>query len=298
MNIINKTTGININFKLLKFKGGEVGVMIEDIDEIPEGSHIIITQHIHNSDELMELLNITDALRNLFVDNIEVVIPYVPYARQDRIMSPGESLSIKVFADLINLQKYSKVTIIDPHSSVTPALINNVKVITNVPFVREAFRVLTARREDNFSFDNTYSLVSPDAGALKKVEQCYEYLINNYPYIKPSEIIIGTKHRDVKTMKITNTSISVQEVKNKTCVIIDDICDGGRTFIELAKVLKEKGAKEVILIVTHGIFSYGFEPIFEVIDMVITSNSFKDISEEDKKLYDGKIIEIKIGDFI
>jgi len=280
MKIVNLTTDEVINVKTFTFSGGEVNVKIENPSLINEGDNIQITQHIHNSNDTMELLLVTNALRQLFVGDIEVVIPYVPYARQDRVMVEGEALSIKVFAEIINAQNYKKVTILDPHSSVTPALINNVYIVDNTKFVLDCFEMLHERMKYFNGKENIF-LVSPDAGALKKVEKCAKKLIEE-KLIDNNPIIIGTKTRDVTNGKILNSSINVEKIPaNNVCVIIDDICDGGRTFIELAKVLRNAGAERICLFVTHGIFSAGFKPIFEEIDVIATTNSFKDVDDAD-----------------
>ena len=99
------------------------------------------------------------------------------------------------------------------------------------------------------------------------------------------DIIIGSKNRDIKG-NITHTSISggVSDSENKTFVIVDDICDGGRTFIELAKVIRKDYSKDskIVLIITHGIFSKGFDTVFEHVDEVYTTNSVNEFSSHNK----------------
>lgn len=252
-----------------KYPGGEIGVRVNDFISIPK---VIIKVRITNSDELMELLLVTDALKREGVNHIELEMPYIPYARQDRVMTDGESLSIKVFADLINSQGYKAVYVMDAHSPVALALINNVVDITNHTFVAGVFH-------NNLERATNIVLVSPDAGAAKKIEEVAKVI--KYT----GQIVTGKKNRDLATGKITHTSVdaTMAYLTDKHCVIVDDICDGGRTFIELAKVLKSRGASRVTLIVTHGIFSAGFKELGEYIDSIYTTNSFQDIiyAEED-----------------
>ena len=269
MKLINLKTNLYINFKSWKFPGGEVGIKIDDKIVYPE---VKIVHRIQNSDDLMYLLMATNALRNKGVKKISLFLPYVPYARQDRVMIDGDSLSIKVFADIINSQNYEQVEILDPHSDVTPALINNVQVEDNLKFASWSISDYIQNSNGNTS----PVLVSPDAGAVKKIGKLRDYI--NLPWT----IVTGQKHRQLSTGKITHTSID-KDVTGNTCFIVDDICDGGRTFIELGKVLKEKGAKDVILIVTHGIFSQGFQVFSDHISSIYTTNSFQDFSEEEKK---------------
>lgn len=190
---------------------------------------------------------------------VNVVIPYLPYARQDRIMETGEPFSLKVFCDLLNSQKFDRVTIYDPHSDVGPALINNCVVVPQWEIVPKLIPQSTIDYPE-------YIWVSPDAGSYKKLSK----LIHN-----DDQIVVGVKHRssDGTILRTDVLTRSNQTVKNKMCFIVDDICDGGRTFTELAKVLYKMGATCVVLIVTHGIFSKGISAL-DGIEYVRTTNSF------------------------
>jgi len=130
--------------------------------------------------------------------------------------------------------------------------------------------------------DNTNSarekirLVSPDAGALKKIfDIAAKFKIN---------FIQASKHRDLKTGNITSTEIpDLQQEGDQKYVIVDDLCDGGRTFIELAKVIREKrknttGVTKIYLVVTHGVFSAGLKPFKGIIDKIYTTNSYREIN--------------------
>lgn len=117
-------------------------------------------------------------------------------------------------------------------------------------------------------------LVSPDAGALKKTyDVAKEFGITN--------IIIANKHRDIATGKIVSTEVPVKpEHRGKDFVIVDDICDGGRTFIEIAKQIKEslkEDCGKIYLVVTHGIFSAGLKELGTYFDRIYTTNSIKNI---------------------
>lgn len=278
MKIINLKTHQPIKTKTWKFPGGELGFKIEDQVIYQE---VRIIQRIASSDDLMELILATDALRRFGVKTIKLTLPYVPYARQDRVMTSGESLSIKVIADILNAQKYDVVNILDPHSDITPALIDNCVVETNHELVRWAIEGHYLNHLQDTGICSKYFIVSPDAGALKKIYGAAKYI--NYQ----NDVIIGAKHRDVSTGKITHTYIDytakfmLRNGQEPACFIVDDICDGGRTFIELAKVLKQAGAGEVYLIVTHGIFSAGFKELEQNLDGIFVTNSFRDVAEDE-----------------
>ncbi|MBQ4822635.1 ribose-phosphate diphosphokinase [Aquimarina sp. MMG016] len=252
--------GTSIAFTSFVFNGGEPHIKIS---EESIGNEVIITHRLNSFNDVGLLLVATDALRRMDVKLINVLIPYFPAARQDRVMVSGESLSVKVYADIINAQNYNLVTVFDPHSEVTPALLNNVKVIQNYEFVRQCLDYI---KED-------VVLISPDGGALKKIYKVSEYLGG-------IEVIECSKKRDVKTGKLSGFRVYEEDLKGKHCVIVDDICDGGGTFLGLATALKEKKAGKLSLIVSHGIFSKGFETLNKSFNTVFTTNSFRDIEEE------------------
>jgi ribose-phosphate pyrophosphokinase len=177
-------------------------------------------------------------------------------------MVRNEPFSLKVFADLLNSLNLGSVEMWDAHSDVAPALINRCTVIPQWELAQK-----TIPQE----YINARLFVSPDAGAYKKVSK----LIPD-----DQRIAIGVKNRDSQG-NITHTDVfSPVPIEGQNCVIVDDICDGGRTFIELAKTLKDKGADSVILYVTHGIFSKGIDVLREHIDHVYTTNSFPNISTD------------------
>ena len=189
----------------------------------------------------MNLCLAVDALRNMFVNYIEVFVPYIPYARQDRVMVPGEPLSIKVFANIINSLNLNKILVFDAHSDVSVALLNNCQNIPNYEMVSHFLKELNL---------SDYTLVSPDLGAYKKIDKLATKI--NYK----GHIATGIKIRDLATGQIVKSDVTTDDLKGKACIVVDDICDGGRTFIELAAALKAKNAGDLFFIASHGIFSY------------------------------------------
>ena len=200
------------------------------------------------------------------VKTVELVLPYVPFARQDRPMVSGEPLSVKVFATLLNAQRFERVTVYDPHSDVSTALIDNCYVVNNHDFVRW---VVAQRYPD----DESFFLASPDAGAYKKVYGVHEAIGGT------GTLLMCNKHRDVATGKLSGVSVDATDLYQRDVLIVDDICDGGGTFILLAKELKKRNAGRVVLVVSHGIFSQGFESLREHIDAVYTTDSVKDVND-------------------
>ena len=256
--------GVVIEPKTFTFPGGELNVTLPAANlKFLESSMFFIQAFIKNSADIMELFLTVDALRRLTNNKpIQLVLPYVPYARQDRVCNAGESLSIKVFCDLINSLNFTQVTIVDPHSEVTPALLNNVKVIDQLQIINNW------RDFGLLGLDSSTILVSPDAGANKKVAKIAKYF--GHP-----AFIRADKKRDLQTGEILETVVYADDLSGQTCVIVDDICDAGRTFLELANVLKSKNAKSIQLYVSHGIFSKGVQVLLDGgIDKIWTTNSY------------------------
>lgn len=212
----------------------------------------------------MALCEMNEILRRLGTNKIDVIYPYLPYARQDRVIEENESFSLKVFCQLLNSQKFDSVTVYDPHSDVGPALIDRCIVVPQHEIVPDV--VL-----GDFLYDPNTMIICPDAGAFKKISK----LIKD-----DMRICIGTKQRDAQGKIIRTSIFQPATIIGKRCLIIDDICDGGRTFIELAKTLlggKEKEATEIYLYVTHGIFSKGFDELEKYFTNIYTTNSFEHV---------------------
>ena len=233
-----------------KFSGGECHIKLNTSDIT---SKTEVLAELNTSDDIMCLLLGIDAIRRVNPETmINLTIPYFPYARQDRVCNAGESLSIKVMTDIINALHCAKVTIYDPHSDVTPALLNNCHTVSLADLVLQSSLSQTI-------LNKKLSLVSPDAGAEKKTQLTAKQLSK---IGSPVEVFCASKTRDTLTGHITATEIH-GNIQGKNLLILDDICDGGRTFIELAKVLKEGQAKDIYLYVTHGIFSKGLDELKE-----------------------------------
>ncbi|TDX09205.1 ribose-phosphate diphosphokinase [Flavobacterium sp. S87F.05.LMB.W.Kidney.N] len=249
-----------IKFQSFTFSGGEPHIKINpDFDR----NHKITITHRLNSFNDLGLLCITvDALRRMDVKIIDLFIPYFPAARQDRVMIPGEPLSVKVYADIINALQLNKVFVFDAHSEVTPALLNNSTVIPNYTFIREVLNRI----------GENVKLISPDGGALKKIYKVSEFLGG-------AEVVECSKSRDVKTGRLSGFKVYEDDLQGIDCLIVDDICDGGGTFVGLAEELKNKNAGKLYLAVSHGIFNKGFE-VLNCFDAIFTTNSVKDFEGE------------------
>lgn len=236
-----------------RFSGGEVHARIDDL---PAGSQrILISHRVNSSDDLMLVLLVADAVRGKMPDvAIDLYMPYVPYARQDRRMVPGDPLSIRVVADVINACRFGQVLVLDPHSDVTTAVIDRCRPLPIHDNVARAIEECGATR-----------IVIPDAGAAKRVHGILRSLEDRCARVTTVQAM---KTRDV-TRRGAITGMQLETDANVTaqrCLIVDDICDGGRTFLTLSKLLRNHGASSVHLYATHGIFAHGLEPLLSCAD--------------------------------
>ena len=188
-----------------------------------------ITWHYENDAELFTII----CLRKHFANNEMILdMPYCPHARMDRVKNNNEFFTLKHFADVINSLDFSEVIIRDPHSNVCAALINNVKVIPPYNEVQKALKAIGSTNLVAFY---------PDEGAMKRGT---DYLSGAYAF--------GIKKRDWGTGKILGLEIMNKDVVNgRNVLIIDDICSRGGTFYHSAKALKEAGAWNIYLYITH-----------------------------------------------
>jgi len=248
-------------FKLFQFGSGESHLQILS----PSSKRVEIMFRYNGDQSMMQLMLMTDALRRQGAIEIDLFIPYFPGARQDRVCNSGEPLSAKVYADLINQQQYRQVTVFDPHSDVVVALLNQVRVIKNHQFIKDVVADL----------GSDLILISPDAGSNKKIFELASKLGG-------LDVVRADKLRDVRNGAIIGTEVFCEDLSGKTAVIVDDICAGGRTFTELAKKLKAKNCKKIVLVVSHYEGTAQESKLLESgIVAVYTTNSLKEIVASD-----------------
>lgn len=250
---------IKVNGKPIKsfnFSGGECHVSIAGIET---GAAAMIEAYLYSADDIMRLIMTVDAVRQINPETvIDLTIPYFPYARQDRVCNPGEAFGAAVMAHLINGLNARSVTVLDPHSPVVEAYLKNTRVITQAELVKGTVA--------NFIKREGLTLVSPDKGASKKTDEIGAALGG-------VQVLHCAKVRDPATGKITHAEVH-GDASGKDMMILDDICDGGGTFIELAKILKAQGAGRLYLYVTHGIFSKGLDILKEHFAHVFCVHTF------------------------
>lgn len=247
----------DIEAKVFKFSAGEQHVKILNPGLVTNTRHFMIGANLADSEQIMQTLLMNDAIRGLNPGAfVHLFAPYFPYARQDVRAVTGEPLSVKVMAKLINSQNFASVTVIDPHSGVTPALIDRINVIDPSVFIRHVVE----------SIDNPV-IVSPDAGAEKRIAKVMQKLSLK------NDVVHGYKKRDLSNGNIVDFGF-IGNVKGRNCLIVDDIIDAGWTFIKLAEKMKQEGAANVYVYATHSILSQGIGEMKKHIDRVYTTDTF------------------------
>ena len=266
----------DIKYTVSKFPDGQRSVEITGCrykdDLVFNGETVEITARLNSFIDLEIIICANRALKNLGVEKVYLHVPYFLGARSDRKFSEGGINYLKdVICPIINSQGFASVRVLDPHSDVLEACLDNFTKDDNVPLVRFALNELYGPNTP----DNFY-LVSPDGGALKKIHKVAEKI----GYM--DEIIVCSKHRGIDG-KLSKTSVPLRALENATLdkdlIIIDDICDGGRTFINIAEEVRKDPAFKgrIYLIVTHGIFSAGFDALSFHFDGIFCTNSIEDI---------------------
>lgn len=217
---------------------------------------------LRDMNDFMLLAQLVEAVRHATdVGFSHLELPWLPWARQDRHMVPGDSFALRVFARQLNLLAFDRVIVLDPHSDAAAAAIDNLVAVPQQtcllqsPPLREALA------------DGRLMPVAPDAGALKKIDAVVKAA-------GATEYAILSKVRDVASGALTGFTLLAGDVAGKDVLIVDDLCDAGGTFLGSAQVLRDAGARSVSLYVTHGIFSKGIDHLFSNgIDAVYTTTS-------------------------
>jgi ribose-phosphate pyrophosphokinase len=269
----------DIKYKISKFPDGQQSITLdlENTDFEPGSQSVTIKSRLNSFLDLELIICANQALIELGIQNsvfklkeINLYTPYFVGARSDRKFLNGQSNYLKtVICPIINSQNFNRVIVLDPHSDVLEACLNNFHKVSNVDFASNAIKSYVS---------GELILISPDAGALKKI-----YDVSKE--IGCKNVIVANKLRDMETGRILRTEVPGLDDSplSKNFVISDDICDGGRTFIEIAKVIRDIRPKEIFndkiyLCVTHGIFSAGFEELEKYFDAIFTTNSVKEDS--------------------
>ena len=226
-----------VNSSIRKFADGEIYV---EINENIRGNSIFIIQSISSpaNDNLMELLLCIDALKRSSAKNITAVIHYFGYARQDRKVVPRTSISAKLVSNLITKAGADRVVTVDLHAGQIQGFfdipVDN--LFTTPIFARHARKKIKSKK---------IICVAPDVGGTERARALGKLL-------NAGLAIVDKRRPKPGQSKVMNV---IGDVKDQTCIIVDDIIDSGGTIVNAASALKKRGAKEVYVYITHGVLT-------------------------------------------
>ena len=226
-----------VNSNIRKFKDGEIYV---EINENIRGNNIFFIQSVSSpaNDNLMEMLLCIDALKRSSAKNITAVIPYFGYARQDRKVVPRTSISAKLVSNLITKAGADRVVTVDLHAG-------QIQGFFDIPVDNLFTTPLFARHIKKKIKSKNIICVAPDVGGVERTRALGRTL-------NVGLAIIDKRRPKPGQSQVMNV---IGDVKGKTCIINDDIIDSGGTIINAAKALKQRGAKDVYVYITHGVLS-------------------------------------------
>tara|TARA_Y100000590_G_scaffold39222_1_gene42009 strand:- start:3190 stop:4122 length:933 start_codon:yes stop_codon:yes gene_type:complete len=261
-----------VNSHIKRFADGEVYI---EINENIRGNSIFVVQSTSNpaNDNLMELLICIDALRRSSAKNITAVIPYFGYARQDRKVVPRTAISAKLVSNLITNAGANRILSVDLHAG-------QIQGFFDIPVDNLFATPIFARHIQKKMKLNNLICVSPDVGGVERTRALSRR-------INSSIAIIDKRRPTPGKSEVMNI---VGNVKNKNCVIVDDIIDSGGTIVNAAKALKEKGAKDVYVYITHAVLSG--EAVQKLEKSQIKKLITTDTIDNSKKIVRSKKIEI------
>jgi len=258
---------ITIPVKHIRFSDGSSSVKLEVPDGFkPSRYYSISVDPTTPADAyLWEILLVKNAIDATFEGRFDkriLRLAYLPHARADRVFEEGNPLPLMVFLDEF-LELFTDIHLTDPHSDFY--LDYELDFNFDVKLQHQCFIEVVGN--DIKSGD---VLISPDKGASLKIGKLQLSLDHR---MIGTWVVEAGKKRDIGTGKVLALETTLPEgtdLTGKVCWIVDDIADGGGTFIPLALKLKEAGAKQVNLYVTHGIFAKGLLPFQGVIDKIYT----------------------------
>ena len=261
-----------VNSSIKKFADGEIYI---EINENIRGNSIFIIQSVSSpaNDNLMELLLCIDALKRSSAKNITAVIPYFGYARQDRKVVPRTSISAKLVSNLITKAGADRVVTVDLHSG-------QIQGFFDIPVDNLFGTPIFARHVKKNIKGKNLICVAPDVGGTQRT-RALGNLLN-----------VGLAIVDKRRPKPGQSQVMnvIGNVKDKTCIIVDDLIDSGGTIVNAAKALKDRDAKDVYVYITHGVLTG--EAVKKIQKSVIKKLVITDTIDNVEKVKKAKNIEV------
>ena len=261
-----------VNSSIRKFADGEIYI---EINENIRGNSIFIVQSISSpaNDNLMELLLCIDALKRSSAKNITAVIPYFGYARQDRKVVPRTSISAKLVSNLITKAGADRVVTVDLHAG-------QIQGFFDIPVDNLFSTPIFARHAKKKIKSKKIICVAPDVGGTERARALGKLL-------NVGLAIVDKRRPKPGKSEVMNV---IGDVRNQTCIIVDDIIDSGGTIVNAAKALKARGAKEVYVYITHGVLSG--DAVKKIKNSVIKNLVITDTIDNVEKTKNVKNIEV------
>jgi ribose-phosphate pyrophosphokinase len=209
---------------------------------------------VRDFNDVAELVLVDGLLRDRGYDP-RWVAPFLPFARDDRRRSAADAFELGLALELL---RGVRVCCVDPHSDVLGSWVSHVRQPEVLRVAVEAYPALAG-----------CVLAAPDAGATKKAEAGAD--------AAGMDLVRCSKRRDPRTGALSGFDVGgPTPVAGRDVLLVDDICDGGGTFVGLAAALREAGASRVDLLVTHGLFTKGLGGLAEVLGAVYTLDCYLD----------------------
>lgn len=262
---IAKVVGTELGKSTVRqFSDGEIQINIE---ESIRGDHVFLVQstNLPVNDHLMELLIMIDALKRASAKTITVVLPYYGYARQDRTAKPREPITAKLVANLLEEAGATRVLTLDLHTVQVQGFFDiPVDNLFTIPLFAHSYRQQKLSGED-------IVIVSPKNSGVQRARSLSEYLNATLAIVDQDEVD-GVRSGYV-----------IGEVKDKTCILVDDILNTGETMATAAEILSDNGAKSIYACASHGLLSKGAKATLDaspIKQICVTDSVF--IAEERK----------------
>ena len=258
------------------------GETLVELDQTVRGKKVYLVQSTFKpvNEKLMELLIAIDCVKRSSPSDIVCVIPYFGYARQDRKAKPRQPITARLVADLLQVAGANRVVTIDLHAAQIQGFFSfPVDDLTSVPMMGQYFLNKPEYNSEDFV------VVSPDHGGTTRARRLADII--------DAPLAIVDKRRP--RPNVCEAQNVIGDVNGKNCILVDDICDTGGSLCAAAKLLKEKGAKDIYVSLAHGVFSGEAVTKIEesVIKELVVTNTIP--LTEEKKAKTTKIKQLSVG---
>lgn len=265
-------------FEKFYYPAGEMQVRFTDagVKELESSDQVDVLSKARTADELVTLLHLDSAIYSVieFNTDYKLYIPYLPYSRADRRFKKGDTCGLDVVCSMLRETGFHNIITLDVHN---PSLIfqDNIINVSAEPLIKRAMKHFVSMAWDNGYGNKGLTVLFPDKGAAGRYEVPETIGYNSGQW--PVQVLFATKKRNPETGLFEGFNVpEANEFLYDNVLIIDDICDGGGTFIGIADIIRKRQRNLYMgLYVTHGIFSKGMEIIFKYFNQIFTTDSIR-----------------------